>query len=630
MSKATAKEKIDLGSCHEITEIHRRSLQLTRVLDQIYTEVAKYIDFAIEDIAQGNIFERAPDNEKYTGYTGNEGVSTTHFYNDTVFLVLPKRFWVDLLYKRVKHNSGSVLTLIKRLQDNLGEVGDTFDASKRLKLERLCELIIEQKRKTCSSRFSWMREDGVSNEMMAAVAIAALKVEDVVLLKEALQLLERPPPLKLFGLIRTAIPKLSFVKLRPALWIAFKKVTQIDSRRSALLRIAGKPSDISGGSLGADCTIVDDWISAQIGSILSPESSPTADDGISLAEMTKDFGPAMLMQGILPYVEARSGSTAFSLAFLFHLFEIRGGRAPTSTFSEAYRRILEIIITQFGKADSERMVSKYNVKINAFQTMQILEHCEILSLDDSVDSVLEKMEDVASTARIEAFGILLFPYLDLLLAHLQKRASDSILTSDCSDHVHMILETYVTRFVRPEPLESRELTHWTPSSLSVRCRCYDCLKLTAFMEDHTREMWKIRLSQARRKHLQDQVPRNGYDCKTIACGMSHFFVVTKVHKNHVQEHRRWRCRFDEARARINGLDSNPWLRQLLGDTHDEIVNLRMVCRPSGTITSDPSRTKNPPAEQVSGNKRERSQNTDEEIADRIKRRRITLSDSTSD
>jgi hypothetical protein len=219
---------------------------------------------------------------------------------------------------------------------------------------------------------------------------------------------------------------------------------------------------------------------------------------------------------------------------------------------------------------------------------------------------------------------------DLLLAHLQKRASDSILTSDCSDHVHMIPETYVTRFVRPEPLESRELTHWTPSSLSVRCRCYDCLKLTAFMGDHTREIWKLRLSQARRKHLQDQVPRNGYDCKTIACGMSHFFVVTKVHKTHVQEHRRWRCRFDEARARSNGLDSNPWLPQLLGDTHDEIVNLRMVCRPSGTISSDPSRTKNPPAEQVSGNKRERSQNTDEEIADRIKRRRITLSNSTSD
>jgi hypothetical protein len=54
MSKATAKEKIDLGSCHEITEIHCRSLQLTRVLDQNCTEVAKYIDFAIEDIAQGN------------------------------------------------------------------------------------------------------------------------------------------------------------------------------------------------------------------------------------------------------------------------------------------------------------------------------------------------------------------------------------------------------------------------------------------------------------------------------------------------------------------------------------------------------------------------------------------------
>jgi hypothetical protein len=80
------------------------------VLDQNRTEVAKNIDFAIEDIAQGNIFKRAPDYEKYTGYTGNEGVSTTHFYNDTVVLVLPRRFRVDLLYMSVKTDPGRVLT----------------------------------------------------------------------------------------------------------------------------------------------------------------------------------------------------------------------------------------------------------------------------------------------------------------------------------------------------------------------------------------------------------------------------------------------------------------------------------------------------------------------------------------
>jgi 2OG-Fe(II) oxygenase superfamily len=94
----TADEKQDFGGCHEIIEFHRRSIQLTRVLDQNRTEVAKNIDFAIEDIAQGNIFKRAPDYENYTGYTGNEGVSTTHFYNDTIILVLPRRFRVDLLY----------------------------------------------------------------------------------------------------------------------------------------------------------------------------------------------------------------------------------------------------------------------------------------------------------------------------------------------------------------------------------------------------------------------------------------------------------------------------------------------------------------------------------------------------
>lgn len=187
----TAKEKKDLGGCHEITEFFGSSIQLARVLDQNHAEVAKNIDFAIEDIAQGDIFKRAPDYEKYTGYTGNEGVSTTHFYNDTVVLVLPRRFRVDLLHRSVKNDPARVLNWIKRLLDDLD---GTTDASTRLKLQRLCELIIKQKRKISSSRFSWARKDGVSNEMMTAVVIAALKVEDVVLLKQALQLLEGPPP----------------------------------------------------------------------------------------------------------------------------------------------------------------------------------------------------------------------------------------------------------------------------------------------------------------------------------------------------------------------------------------------------------------------------------------------------
>jgi hypothetical protein len=618
----TADEKQDFGGCHEIIEFHRRSIQLTRVLDQNRTEVAKNIDFAIEDIAQGNIFKRAPDYENYTGYTGNEGVSTTHFYNDTIILVLPRRFRVDLLYMSVKTDPDHVLTWIKRLQDDLDH---TPDASTKLKLQRLCELIIKQRRKITSSRLSWAREDGNSNTMMTAVARAALKVDDVVLLKEALQLLEGPPPLRIFGLIRTAIPGLGFVKLRPALWVAFKKLTEVDSRRSALLRIAGTPSATSGESLGANDRIVDEWISAHIGSILSPQSSLTADDGTSLADMTKDFGPATLMQGIVPCIEIRSDNPAFSLAFLFRLFELRDGRIPASTLGEAYSKILGKLITQ--QADSEQGISKHKFEISASQYMQILEHCEILSLDGSIGSVFEKIEDVASAARIEAFGILLLPYLDLLLAYLEERASDSILTNDCSDHVYTILETFSTRYVRPEP---RNPAYRTCLFQSVRCCCHDCLGLKAFMEDDNRKTWEKRVVQARRKHLQGQVSRELYRCETIASGMPHLLVITKVHGTYLQEHWRWRRRFNEARALIGRLDSNPWLRQLLGDTHDEIVNLRMICRLFDTISSNPSGITNSPAEQGSSNKRSRPQSTDGEEADQTKRSRTIVIDLTSD
>jgi hypothetical protein len=70
---------------HEITEETDRETLLKRVVELDGTEVAKSLEFDEESLIQSDPFEDAdPDDEDYSGFTGNEGVSTTHFYHRTV------------------------------------------------------------------------------------------------------------------------------------------------------------------------------------------------------------------------------------------------------------------------------------------------------------------------------------------------------------------------------------------------------------------------------------------------------------------------------------------------------------------------------------------------------------------
>jgi hypothetical protein len=47
--------------------------------------VAENVDINEEDFLEEHPFkDKTPDDEDYSGYTGNEGVSATHWYRDTV------------------------------------------------------------------------------------------------------------------------------------------------------------------------------------------------------------------------------------------------------------------------------------------------------------------------------------------------------------------------------------------------------------------------------------------------------------------------------------------------------------------------------------------------------------------
>lgn len=70
---------------HDIIEECDKEASLKRVVDLDCSEVARDLEFDEETLIQKEPFEEVdPDDEDYSGFTGNEGVSTTHFYHRTV------------------------------------------------------------------------------------------------------------------------------------------------------------------------------------------------------------------------------------------------------------------------------------------------------------------------------------------------------------------------------------------------------------------------------------------------------------------------------------------------------------------------------------------------------------------
>jgi hypothetical protein len=70
---------------HEISDVCDTSLHLKKIFDMNGILLAENVEISEEEFLVENPFQdKTPDHEDYSGYTGNEGVSATHWYRDTV------------------------------------------------------------------------------------------------------------------------------------------------------------------------------------------------------------------------------------------------------------------------------------------------------------------------------------------------------------------------------------------------------------------------------------------------------------------------------------------------------------------------------------------------------------------
>lgn len=593
-----------LGDCHKIIDVIDSSLKLTRVVDEDGRVVADEVDLDMADIAQGNIFSRAPDDEDYSGYTGNEGVSTTHFYRDSVIVLIPRRGMVDFKFRFAQKDSGRVLKWIKSLQN---EVKHATKLCPREELERLCLLVTEHnrnirtKKHTSSGMFSW--KTPFDDYTLSQTAQAALQLDDVLLFEEAIVEITKQPSLEVFEAVQASIPVLGFNSLRRGATMAMQPMTHISEKWAALIRVGGSSFSESVDSKDSDDQILKDWITAKVHESLHVVWNVDANDGTALAEIAEKYGFEMLVKQIVPLVNKWVHKTPFALAFVSRLHEFCGGvRLSDATIESVYSQILMAALTSFDlKVLPEPSRPQYypyamaypgqsrysgddeTSSISGEHLMQILQECETLLLEQHVAMLLGKVQEWVVSAPTTIFRKVMVPYLASLLSYLKNANAVCILGHDCGQHALLILESYILRYVEQEP---KRAPTWARPSTFVTCGCKDCTDLKAFIRDPKRKDGHFRMAESRRKHLQRHLhSREGYAIETIRQGSPHTLVITKNDTQYQRERADWESRRDEAKRHITDLARNPWLKKLLGDNYEKIIALKVTDKSALHIAS---------------------------------------------
>lgn len=72
------------GDIHTIVDEYNREVKLSRLVDLDGAQKLRDISIDESDFLYDDMFDDDPDDEDYTGFTGNAGAEATHWYRRTV------------------------------------------------------------------------------------------------------------------------------------------------------------------------------------------------------------------------------------------------------------------------------------------------------------------------------------------------------------------------------------------------------------------------------------------------------------------------------------------------------------------------------------------------------------------
>ncbi|KAI9744730.1 MAG: hypothetical protein M1818_001655 [Claussenomyces sp. TS43310] len=575
-----------LDNFHEIVDVIEEDVKLLQVVDLAENVVANDMDVHDDNvITRGHYSDEDPQEEDYSGFTGNEGVTATHFYRHTAVVVVPRGARVSFLLDReidsISQEARNQMDLIaKGLLHEISSENQENSSSDNSWEEflQICDVVARNNDPSRrSNRYGLPSTAPFSSQVVEqllrfSVQKAHLSSFMAVLLVDSTGL-----PFSIYSIIGEAIGVFGLEPLKPQLHLFLERMPTFSERFQAIEKIAKNR---------ASSTEVQSWYTDQLGVTLS-SADFTAPEDVDWLIIAAQDDETILSSHILSAVKKMSDKSLM-LTFLVALAKRLGSISQTSkaAITDAIKDTLPTIIEQLGLQFSSNARDSYSGKrqkigevghvvpevqyhISRRHIADLLFISFSLGLEAVMDQMIAKIAEQAASVPAEILPRDFVPFLEVIL---DAFASQKGIYSNPHFQFlfQQLLGNYVNRYVEKEPMPP---TDWSRPRRG--CGCKDCKELNRFLTNPAMATCPFSMAEHRRTHLERQLDPSEYQMKTERYGSPYTLVVTKTNGGYQKVHQKWVQRRTHAQKTVMALGSDA-LKTLLGDLYESIIDCRGV------------------------------------------------------
>ncbi|CAG8978430.1 hypothetical protein HYALB_00013248 [Hymenoscyphus albidus] len=595
---------------HEIDDLIEERTELLKIVDLDGTQVGKNLKFDDESHFAEPFKDLAPDGEDYSGLTGNEGVSTTHFYRRTVAIIMPRRHRIDFFLGNSNKQdelssmygstteTPSIVKWVDQISQELScNINDEITKEDLKKISNIVIGKMNEWKTKIAENPAYHRHPPrapYTDEILSRIFTAIIEdLDDIELFTAAFKLWPGVPSSRLMVQLGVAIVRYSGTDF-DVLNSFFSKFTKFHDR---FLMVYSVKSGIQQAirKLAAHSIPTCHWIDYEADRALSDSQLEISKDREALVVLAKHPpilpGPAninpdqYIFKRILPAVKANIAHTPMVIAFLTRLLkDDPKANLPEQVTRNIFRDVISDLAENFslGSLEQKRVkpnkgfVSYYSmysrpekivVEVDSHNSENIavlLCSCLDLGLLTELGQICRKIAAEAQTVNVDLFESVYIPFLKTLCVMLK----DGSATPETQTLFQSVLSTYTHRWVKPEP---EPPTNWIRPR--VACRCGDCLGLNRFLQSPNEEVGKFPMAEKRRFHMTNVLQSvGGYKLTTLTSGSPYTLEVTKTLFQYEEAHEAWLDRCNTAKEQVLTMGRN--FRALLGDKFDAITLLK--------------------------------------------------------
>ncbi|KAK0724019.1 hypothetical protein B0T21DRAFT_395412 [Apiosordaria backusii] len=506
--------------------------------------------------------------EDYPGFTGNEGVSATHWYRMTVAVIVPNDAVDQFLIKGTTKKEAQIL-----LPQYLAKCANSETRESAMKIVRhLAQFAWSDK---SLDRYTYYSEPLVFNEEIALHFVATvLEHREYELFCQAMDWFKSKLGTPLFALVKKAAAEDSFdfSQVKDSLAQNLSLLPVADQMQ--LLTVLGLPSDASyNPQIGK--WAADEVVPAAIGVCLGPKVVSAS--GSAIVNMVREYHDIeYLKTKLIPVIEKQASLTPFALNALMRVICL----ATEDAFDKAVtlqlcKPLLSSVLDIFCVTNlrtKEAVESSYNApktrswnywEMDAAQKgphqhpemyispsllAECLTRCIQLNWDDLARRFsLKIVAKIAQVPPVE-FHYLWMPFVRELISALDAANVPSPRRVIKNLRVPSSRHTWISKW---------EWSRAVQSTIAARAP------------------WHFPAAEKRRRHVEGQVSylKLSCLCQTERRGSPHTLIVTKKVDTGVQAKKEWTYRFTQAWVEFSKFDQAK-LKVLLGEDWEKITSMR--------------------------------------------------------